>query len=94
MKLELVTDFAALKGGDHVVLMPCGCCGSSHESRLGGTGVAANGRVGFELLPPPSCLGGEPMLCTSLAVQNRRVYRLVDGTESAAETRERKAVRA
>jgi hypothetical protein len=84
-RLELVTNFADLRPGMDVVLMPCGCCGSSHESRLGEGGIAANGLPGWTLVPGPSCIKEGPMLCTALAVKNRRVLRV---TETEERTRE------
>lgn len=83
MKLELVTDFAKLSTGMIVALMPCGRCDSTHLSRLGRPGRAANGLNGFAFEPPPACLGGARMLCTSLAVKNRRIYRVLPKDEAA-----------
>jgi site-specific DNA-methyltransferase (adenine-specific) len=88
-ELELVTDFATLRPGMDVVLMPCGCCGSSHESRLGEGGTAMNGLPGWTLVPGPSCIDDGPILCTALAVKNRRVYRAVEVENTDAPKRVR-----
>lgn len=86
-KLSLIEDPSDLIPGLDVVLMPCGCCGSSHESKLGSEWIVApNGYPGLELQPPPSCIG-LPMLCTALAVRNRRVYRVVEATENEIRTK-------
>lgn len=84
-ELRLCTDFADLSAGMLVQLMPCGCCGSSHRSMLlGPLEHAANGLLGWDLSPPPACIG-ERVLCTSLSVINRRVYIVVTGNDDEAE---------
>ncbi len=99
-KLELVTDFAALRAG-MIVAVDCRHCGQRVRGLLvcreHGTTYDLTGHLIRESrwrMAPEHVreLGG--LTPSETTVKERRVFRVVDGLESSTETRQRNTVRA
>lgn len=101
-RLELVTDFASLRAGMIVVIRACGWCeGADHRGLLvrpWGPHVSNSPTRGpervdaaWEVAPRP--VGGGhtlPLIVSARAVEMRRVFRVVDGLDPAAEETQRR----
>ena len=92
-RLELVTDFGALRAGMIVMVGPCKVCNGRHRGIL--TEQNSDGWTDFDgsicfggiplwrFLPRPICSGKAHAIFTELAVQAGKVYRVIDGLESS-----------
>lgn len=91
-RLELVTDFGSLRSGMLVVVKPCGC-GRTHRVMLLGwddspSSTLTRGVVEertFKVSPQPSCSYGGGSVVGPTLVAERRLYRVVDGIDLAAD---------
>lgn len=97
-RLELVTDFASLRAGMIVVVKTCVWCGGDHRAMLmsksghipgrwpDGTIIVCDGWFGVPE-QPPATHGGKLRLVSQRTVADRRVFRVVDGLNPAADTK-------